>query len=174
MHKYLFPEVLPATVPIAHAFFTAAVTETIAQRKFIDERERFRINAGIPYVAGLLLHSSLLGSGNAFGIWGNGLVGGMEIETVECQLERGTMDCQAAQDVADQLLLRFGFFTCERRLWPMEILRLKNCGSGLYLKAAQAHQPPLRDQLESMSDNFLPWTEVLRDMKRRECIPIRA
>lgn len=152
----------------------AAVAETISQAKFTDARSLFRINSDVPYVAELLLHSSLLGTDNAFGVWGSGLVCGSEIREIEYQLEKGMVDCWTAQDAADQLLLRFGLFAGGRQLWPMESLRLQNCGSELYLKAAQAYHPPFCDQLRSMSDNFLPWVEVLRDMKHRERIPLQT
>jgi hypothetical protein len=162
----MFVNILPVDEPMGLAFFRAAITETINQEKMREERDLFRLADNTDYVAHLLLHSALFGFEHHLGIWGGGIMPGSEIDGIAERIANGKIDDAHAQSVADQLLLQFGFFS--EKIWDLERLRLERCGSEFYRKAARVQLSPIATQLESMADNFIPWTEVLHDMQRRE------
>ena len=176
MHKYVFPEVLPVTTSLGHAFFTVALMDTIAQEKFRNERIMCLVDQDVEYVSRLLLHSVSFGTENTFGVWGTTrLVYKSEIDDITKQVSDGQLDHRSARIAAEQLLLRFGFLGYQQILCPIEAARLKNCGGVLYMKAARANEgSPLGDQLKSMSGNFWPWIDILRDMRRRESLCING
>ena len=162
----MFVHILPVTAPIGVAFFRAAVTETLEQRKLKEEAELFGLRRDIDYVSRLLFHSALFGFEHRFGMWGGGALKSSDIDEIAGRLAEGAIDDLRSQEVADQLLLRFGLFP--KRIPRIKVLRLELCGGELYRKASRAQSSLARQDLESMAGNFIPWTDVLQDMQRRE------
>ncbi len=164
-------EVLPVDAATGRAFFRAAVAGAVAENRFISERMFLGMDRDVDYVASLLFHSAVLGIESQFSIWDGEVIRSSDIDLITRRISRDEIKNEDAQNVADQLLLRFGLFP--KRISGVQASYLERCGGALYLKASRIYRPPLHDQLESMADNFLPWTEVLRAMKRRELLPIR-
>lgn len=174
MNRYTFPIVLPVSIDVGSAFFTAAIRETIAQEKFAQERAMYSLDQNVEYISRLLLHSVLFSNEHMFGIWGTKFVSLSEIDAVRTKLASGRIDAKAARELAEQLLLRLGF-EYDHPFRPIEVSWLRNCGCTLYERAAQSNSgSPLGEQLRSMSGNFWSWIGILQDMRRRESIQINA
>lgn len=75
-----------------------------------------------------------------------------------------------AKQYADQLLLLLGAGQPARLRWgalPAEDLeKLRGVGGFLYSMAAEELPRPEREDLESMAENFCPWTEILPEFHR--------
>jgi len=167
----MFIKVLPVDVATGRAFLRAAVAETVTQNRFGIENILFKLYRDVDYVANLLFYSVLLGRENPFGIWGGGAARSSDIDLIAGRIIDGRIGDDDAQSTADQLLLQFGLFP-PKKMWPAEALRLERCGCMLYAQAATVHKPPIREQLESMSEDFSPWTTVIHDIRRRESLLI--
>jgi hypothetical protein len=167
----MFVKILPVDIAMGHAFFRAAIAEAVSCDRFISERMFLGLDRDVDYVANLLFHSSLLGFENPFSVWGGGVLRNSDLEAIFRRIMTNDFAEESAQDLADKLLLRLGMFP--ERIWGANVLSFKNYGRALYSLASQANKPPLHDQLESMADNFLPWTEVINAMKKRESLLIR-
>ena len=168
----MFAKVLPINAAMGRVFFRTAVAETVAQSRFGLENAFFQLYRDVDYVANLLSHSALLGLENPFSIWGGGVIRSSDVDLVAGHILGGEIKDEEAQNVADQLLLQFGLFP-PRSMWPAEALRIERCGGKLYLQAARIHGSPFREQLESMAEDFSPWTTVIHDLLRRESLLIR-
>jgi hypothetical protein len=157
------PRLIHATPETTRAFFGCVIAEALA-KTYARERKLYGMDEDIPYVAGLLAHSALLGKENPLSIWGGGVFSGSEITDLERKIAENAFDHQTAQTTADQLLLRMGCLHRQQRLWTFEAVRLKNCGGSLYREASIGRESPARERLQSMGANFLPWADVLRQV----------
>jgi len=162
-------KILPVNIVTARSFFRVALRGTIAQPRFANERSVYGLDGDIDYVTGLLAHSTFFSFENPNGIWGFGLEPRSTMPEIREALTREMLAGKEAQEVADRILLHFGLLDAETVL-SSDTRWFKSYGGELYARAARVHQPPLSDQLRSMAGNIVPWTEVLQNLRHRECI----